>query len=169
MSPTFLVPLFLLGLAGIVIPIIVHLTRRQRRHVVTFPSLMFLRKIPFQEQRRRRIQHWLLFVMRSLALGLLAVAFDHPALHDHQGFARQHALDPVVERAAPGGELQLQHLLARLLIDPGLDQPGAHQSLGLGGEGEAFRILDVIKRLDAERVTRQDQLAGLGIVDGDGI
>jgi len=82
MSPTFLVPLFLLGLAGIVIPIIVHLTRRQRRHVVTFPSLMFLRKIPFQEQRRRRIQHWLLFVMRSLALGLLAVAFARPFFDD---------------------------------------------------------------------------------------
>ena len=80
MSLAFLVPLFLLGLAGIVVPILVHLTRRQRRNVVTFPSLMFLERIPFQEQRRRRIQHWLLLALRSLALALLALAFARPFL-----------------------------------------------------------------------------------------
>lgn len=78
MSLTFLVPLFLLGIAGIVVPIIVHLTRRQRRNVVHFPSLMFLRKIPYQEQRRRRIQHWFLLSLRALALVLVAAAFARP-------------------------------------------------------------------------------------------
>ncbi|HSM61017.1 MAG TPA: BatA domain-containing protein, partial [Longimicrobiales bacterium] len=82
MSPAFLVPLFLLGLAGIAIPVVVHLTRRQRRQVVAFPSLMFLEKIPFQEQRRRRIQHWLLLSLRALALALLAVAFARPFMED---------------------------------------------------------------------------------------
>ena len=80
MSMAFLVPLFLLGVAGIVVPILVHLTRRQRRNVVVFPSLMFLERIPFQEQRRRRIQHWLLLALRSLALALLALAFARPFL-----------------------------------------------------------------------------------------
>jgi hypothetical protein len=78
MSLTFLVPLFLAGIAGIVVPIIVHLTRRQRRNVVHFPSLMFLEKIPYQEQRRRRIQHWMLLSMRALALILVAAAFARP-------------------------------------------------------------------------------------------
>jgi hypothetical protein len=82
MTLAFLVPLFLLGLAGISIPIVVHLTRRQRRNVVHFPSLMFLEKIPYQEQRRRRIQHWLLLAMRATALGLLAVAFARPFLDE---------------------------------------------------------------------------------------
>ncbi len=80
MSLTFLVPLFLLGLAGIVVPIVVHLTRRQRRNVVHFPSLMFLVNIPYQEQRRRRIQHWLLLSLRALALILVAAAFARPFL-----------------------------------------------------------------------------------------
>ena len=80
MSLAFLVPLFLLGIAGIVIPIVVHLTRRQRKNVVVFPSLMFLEKIPFQEQRRRRIQHWFLLSLRALALALLAIAFARPFL-----------------------------------------------------------------------------------------
>ncbi len=82
MSLAFLVPLFLLGVAGIVVPIVVHLTRRQRRNVVYFPSLMFLEKIPYQEQRRRRIQHWLLLSLRALALALLATAFARPFLDE---------------------------------------------------------------------------------------
>ncbi|HET9947894.1 MAG TPA: BatA domain-containing protein [Longimicrobiales bacterium] len=82
MSLAFLVPLFLLGVAAVVVPIVVHLTRRQRRNVVRFPSLMFLEKIPFQEQRRRRIQHWFLLSLRALALTLLAVAFARPFLEE---------------------------------------------------------------------------------------
>src|SRR5690606_34969891 len=70
--------LFLLGLAGVAVPIILHLTRRQRRNVVRFPSLMFLQRIPYQERRRRRVQHWLLLALRALALALLAVAFARP-------------------------------------------------------------------------------------------
>lgn len=83
MSLTFLVPLFLLGLAGIVVPIVLHLTRRRRRNVVPFPSTAFLRRIPFQEQNRRRIEHWLLLTLRVLALALLVVAFARPLLQSH--------------------------------------------------------------------------------------
>lgn len=79
---SFLVPLFLLGLAGIAIPVLVHLTRRQRSDVVSFPSLMFLERIPFQERRRRRIRHWFLLALRALALALLAVAFARPFFVD---------------------------------------------------------------------------------------
>lgn len=75
---SFLVPLFLLGLAGVAVPIAIHLTKRQRRNVVRFPSLMFLEKIPYQEQRRRRVQHWLLLLLRAIALALLVFAFARP-------------------------------------------------------------------------------------------
>jgi hypothetical protein len=78
MSLALLVPLFLLGLAGVVVPIVLHLTRRQRRNVVHFPSLMFLERIPYQEQRRRRIHYWLLLSLRAAALALVAVAFARP-------------------------------------------------------------------------------------------
>ena len=87
MSLAFLVPLFLLGVAGVVIPIVVHLTRRQRRNVVHFPSLMFLEKIPYQEQRRRRIQHWFLLSLRALALALVVAAFARPFFDQSSGAA----------------------------------------------------------------------------------
>ncbi len=75
---SFLVPLFLLGMAGVAVPVVVHLTRRQRRNVVRFPSLMFLQKIPYQEQRRRRVQNWFLLLLRALALALIVFAFARP-------------------------------------------------------------------------------------------
>ena len=80
MSLTFLAPLFLLGLLAVAVPIIVHLVNRERRNAIAFPSLMFLRRVPFRSVRRQRIRHWPLFALRCLALALLALAFARPFL-----------------------------------------------------------------------------------------
>jgi hypothetical protein len=61
---SFLTPLFLLGLAALAVPVLIHLTQRERKSVVEFPSLMFLRKIPYESVQRRRIRDWLLLAMR---------------------------------------------------------------------------------------------------------
>ena len=77
---SFLSPLFFLGLAAIAVPILVHLIQRERSNVVEFPSLMFLRKIPYQSVQRRRIRHWFLLALRALALALIVAAFARPFL-----------------------------------------------------------------------------------------
>jgi hypothetical protein len=78
MPLAFLVPLFLAGLTALVIPLVVHLRHRERKDPVRFPSLMFLRRIPFREARRQQIHHWPLFLLRLLAVALLALAFARP-------------------------------------------------------------------------------------------
>src|SRR5688572_9904952 len=75
---TFLAPLFALALAGLTIPILLHLTQKEKKEVVYFPSLMFVRKIPYQASRRRRIQHWFLLMLRMAALALIVLAFTRP-------------------------------------------------------------------------------------------
>ncbi len=75
---SFLNPLFLLGLAAVAVPVIVHLVRRTRAPRVEFPSLMFIRRIPQRTIRRRRMQNWLLFALRCLAFLLLVFAFVRP-------------------------------------------------------------------------------------------
>src|SRR5687767_4394795 len=75
---SFLTPLFLIGLAGLAVPVLLHLIQRERKQVVPFPSLMFLRRIPYQSVRRRRIRHWLLLAMRAAALALIVLAFARP-------------------------------------------------------------------------------------------
>ena len=78
-----LAPLFIAaGILALSVPIIVHLIHRERSETVAFPSLMFLRRIPYRSARRQKIRHWLLFVLRCLALILLAAAFARPFLSD---------------------------------------------------------------------------------------
>ena len=76
----FLVPAFLAGVLAVVIPILVHLTRKQRSRVEPFPSLMFLEKVPFQAESRRKIHHWFLLFLRALAVALVVGAFARPFL-----------------------------------------------------------------------------------------
>jgi len=76
----FLAPLFFIALAGLAIPVLLHLTQKEKKEVVYFPSLMFVRKIPYQASRRRRIQNWLLLLLRLAALALIILAFARPLL-----------------------------------------------------------------------------------------
>src|SRR6266446_2275042 len=98
---SFLAPFFLVGLGAVAIPIVIHLIQRERKRVVEFPSLMFIRRIPYQSVRRRRIRHWLLLAMRATAVALLVLAFARP-------FFRQNAL---AAAAATGGAREVVILL----------------------------------------------------------
>ena len=87
-----LAPLFLLGLAAIAVPIVIHMIQRERKEVIEFPSLMFVRRIPFHSFRRQRIRHWFLLLLRCAALALLVLAFARP-------FVRAPALAAVTDGA----------------------------------------------------------------------
>ncbi len=87
---SFLNPLFLLGLAAVAAPIIVHLVRRTKAPRIEFPSLMFVRRVPQRTIRKRMVTNWLLLFLRCLAFLLLALAFVRPyfgnsAANDAQG------------------------------------------------------------------------------------
>jgi hypothetical protein len=98
---SFLTPLFLVGLAALAVPVLIHLTQKERKSVIEFPSLMFLRKIPYESVQRRRIRDWLLLAMRLAALALIVLAFARP-------FLRGTELS-----AAPGGARDIVVLLDR--------------------------------------------------------
>jgi hypothetical protein len=76
----FLTPFFLVGLGAIAIPVLIHLIQREKKRVIEFPSLMFVRRIPYQSVRRRRIRHWALLLMRAAAIALVVAAFARPFL-----------------------------------------------------------------------------------------
>jgi hypothetical protein len=99
---SFLTPLFLAGLGAIAIPVLIHLIQREKKRVVEFPSLMFVRRIPYQSVRRRRIRHWALLLMRAAAIALIVAAFARP-------FTQQGA----IAAAAGGGAREIVILLDR--------------------------------------------------------
>jgi hypothetical protein len=100
---SFLAPLFFAGLAAIAVPIIVHLIQRERKDIIEFPSLMFIRKIPYQSVERRRIHNWPLLLLRAAAMALLVAAFARPFFE----------VDPVRAAAATSGAREVVILLDR--------------------------------------------------------
>src|SRR3954468_16868737 len=76
----FLAPLFFLGLATLAIPVLIHLTQREKKMVQQFPSLMFVRRIPYQTVRRRKLRDLALLCVRLAALLLIIGAFARPFL-----------------------------------------------------------------------------------------
>ena len=77
---SFLAPLYIAGLLAVSLPIAFHLLRRTPQGRRVFSSLMFLVPSPPQLTRRRRIEHWLLLLLRVAALCLIAAAFARPFL-----------------------------------------------------------------------------------------
>ena len=98
---SFLTPLFLVALGAVAVPILVHLTQRERKSVIQFPSLMFLRKIPYESVQKRRIRDWLLLMLRLAALAMIVAAFARPFLRGSE------------LAAAPGGARDIVVLLDR--------------------------------------------------------
>src|SRR5687768_10795660 len=84
---SFLAPLFFLALAGLAIPVLLHLTQREKKQIVHFPSLMFVRRIPYQSVRRRKIHNWLLLFVRLAALALIILAFARPLIQASDAIA----------------------------------------------------------------------------------
>jgi hypothetical protein len=80
MPLALLVPAALAALAAVVVPILVHLRHRERKEPIRFPSLMFLRRIPFRQVRRQQIHHWPLFLIRLGVIVLVSLAFARPFL-----------------------------------------------------------------------------------------
>ena len=130
---SFLTPWFLIGLATLAVPVIIHMIQRERKDVVEFPSLMFVRKIPFRSFRRQRIRHWFLLLLRCAAVALLVAAFARP-------FFRAPAL-----AAAAGGAREVVVLLDR------------SYSMGFGdrwerAKAETLGVLDDLRPEDSATV-----------------
>ncbi|HIE91794.1 MAG TPA: VWA domain-containing protein [Acidobacteria bacterium] len=79
---SFLVPAFLVGGLAALVPLILHLRRRERLPRLPFSDIRFLRDVPVEQARRRRLREWLLLALRVAALFLLALAFARPFLND---------------------------------------------------------------------------------------
>lgn len=75
---SFLAPLFLLGAAAVLAPILLHLIRRQSQSEQVFSSLMFLEPSPPTMIRRSRVDQWLLLFLRTGVILLLVSAFARP-------------------------------------------------------------------------------------------
>lgn len=82
----FATPLLLLGLLAAAIPFVLHLLSSVKAQEVLFPTLRFLKSSMERTSRRRKLQHWLLMLLRAALLGLLALAVAEPLSKAGQGW-----------------------------------------------------------------------------------
>jgi Aerotolerance regulator N-terminal/von Willebrand factor type A domain len=74
----FFTPWFLAGAAAVGLPIWLHLLKRHKTDPKLFPSLMFFEYRETSSVKHRRLDHILLFVLRTLMILLLALLFASP-------------------------------------------------------------------------------------------
>ncbi len=77
----FVSPLFLIAAGvGAVVPLLLHLMQNRRRMTMPFPTLRFVREARRQSSRRIRMEHVLLWLIRTLIMALIGLAFAMPML-----------------------------------------------------------------------------------------
>ncbi len=77
----FLSPWFLAGVAAVGLPIWLHLLKRHKTDPKPFPSLMFFERREQSSVVHRRLDHILLFILRTAMLALLALLFANPFIN----------------------------------------------------------------------------------------
>jgi hypothetical protein len=77
----FLTPWFLAGVVGVGLPIWLHLLKRHKLDPRPFPSLMFFERREQSSVVHRRLDHILLFILRTLMLIILALLFANPFIN----------------------------------------------------------------------------------------
>jgi len=75
---TFVSVIFLLGVLGVVGPIVVHLLARPKFKRLPFTMLQFLREGQSESQARRRLRDWIILLLRCAIVALLALLFARP-------------------------------------------------------------------------------------------
>ncbi len=80
LSMTFLNWTMLIGLAGVSIPILIHLLHRRRAKILDWGAMRFLLAALAARKRRIRLEEILLLALRCFLMALLAVAMARPFL-----------------------------------------------------------------------------------------
>lgn len=115
---SFLYPAFLIALASLAIPVLIHLFNFRRYKRVQFSNVRFIKDVKEETRSRSRIKHLLTLLMRLLALAFLVFAFAQPYI-------------PSEGTAALKGDQAVS-----IYID---------NSFSMEGEGAEGRLLDLAK------------------------
>ncbi|MDT8390039.1 MAG: BatA domain-containing protein [Lentisphaeria bacterium] len=138
---TFTYPWILAGAAAAVIPLALHLMRREITRDLLFPSVRFIRKGPVPKKGERRLRDILLLLLRMVTLILLAVFFAAPF----------YPLPPAV----PGADPAKTHIV---LLDV---------SASMSAKGKQDQILAAMKALATENPNHEFHvmLSANGVVE----
>jgi len=99
MSAALLAPLGLAALAALLLPLLIHLARRDTQQPIDFAALRWLEPRP-KPHRRPRLDEWALLAARMVLLTLLALALARPVIWGERGARTWLLVAPGVDPAA---------------------------------------------------------------------
>ncbi|TAD75932.1 MAG: hypothetical protein EAY70_10120 [Sphingomonadales bacterium] len=141
MTPLLLAPLGLAALAGLIVPLLIHLHRRTEEVPLDFAALRWLEPRP-RPKRKLRFDEWLLLALRLLLIVLLALLLARPAVlgwdDTNPRFVAAPGVDPAAARKAAGPDADLRW------IAPGFPR------LDEGKPPAATQVSSLIRQFDAE-------------------
>src|SRR5258708_24957518 len=76
----FIHPLLLGGLVAVGLPVLLHLLMRQKPKHLLFPAYRFLQKRAKTNQRKLRLRHLILVLLRMLLIALIVLALARPRI-----------------------------------------------------------------------------------------
>ena len=76
----FLHPAWLWALPAAALPLVLHLIVRRQPPTVSFPAVRYLQQVTREHQRRLKLQHWLLLLVRTLLILALVLAAAGPTV-----------------------------------------------------------------------------------------
>lgn len=76
----FLHPAWLWALPAAALPLVLHLIARRQPPTVPFPAVRYLQQVTREHQRRLKLQHWLLLLVRTLLILALVLAAAGPTV-----------------------------------------------------------------------------------------
>jgi hypothetical protein len=76
----FLHPAWLWALPAASLPLVLHLIARRQPPTVPFPAVRYLQQVTREHQRRLKLQHWLLLLVRTLLIVALVLAAAGPSV-----------------------------------------------------------------------------------------
>ncbi len=166
-----LYPAFLLALAALAIPIIIHLFHFRRFKKVYFTNVRFLREVKEETSNRSRLRNLLVLLMRLLALAFLVLAFAQPFISQDEDIQQGEKyvsifIDNSYSMDALSSDLSLldkARQRAREVVDAfgeedrfqilTMDFEGRHQRLV--SKDEAYELIDEVNRTPAVRTVSE--------------
>jgi len=116
MSVALMAPLGLAALAALLLPLLIHLARREIQRPIDFAALRWLEPRP-KPQRRPRLDEGALLAARLILLALLALALARPLIWGESGVRTWLVVAPGVDAAA--ARAQAPKAARRLWLTPG--------------------------------------------------
>ena len=156
-------PEILWGLWGLAIPVIIHLLNFRRYRKVAFSQVSFLQELQRETRSRQAIRHWLVLLMRLLAVAGLVLAFAQPFIPADDAPGAQSsgaAVSLYVDNSPSMDAMGVEGALLQVAVEKAIRVVEGHE------ETDRFLVqTNSFTPRDARLLTRDEALQRLGEIN----